>query len=75
MIFTLIAVSGVQVNQRLYFQLSTMDFPLLVWYQQAGRWRKAAESRKYIDVSRRWSHYFTLTPVSEELIDQWKFSV
>ncbi len=35
---------GVQVNQRLYFPLSTMNFPLLAWYQQAGRWRKAAEA-------------------------------
>ncbi len=49
------------VNQRLYFLLSATDFPLLAWYQQAGRWRKAAESGKYVDISGMWSRYFTLT--------------
>jgi hypothetical protein len=29
------------------------------WYQQAGSGRK--ESRKYVDVSGKWSCYFTLT--------------
>jgi hypothetical protein len=52
----------VRVNQQLYFPLSAMDFPLLAWYQQAGRWQKAVESGKYVDVSRKWSRYFTLTP-------------
>ncbi len=51
----------VWVNQRLYFPLSAMGFLLLAWYQQAGRWWEAAESGKYIDVSGKWSHYFTLT--------------
>jgi hypothetical protein len=53
---------GVRVNQRLYFLLSATDFLLLAWYQQAGRWQKAAESGKNIDVSGKWSCYFTLTP-------------
>ncbi len=52
----------VRVNQWLYFPLSLTDFLLLAWYQQAGRWRKAAESGKYVDVSGKWSRYFTLTP-------------
>ncbi len=51
----------VWVNQRLYFLLSAMDFPLLAWYQQAGWWWEAAESGKYVDVSGKWSSYFTLT--------------
>jgi hypothetical protein len=52
----------VWVNQWLYFLLSATDFPLLAWYQQAGRWRKAVESGKYVDISGKWSCYFTLTP-------------
>ncbi len=51
----------VRVNQWLYFPLSATDFPLLAWYQQAERWRKAAESGKYVDVSGKWSRYFTMT--------------
>ncbi len=51
----------VRVNQRLYFPLSAMDFLLLAWYQQAGRWQKAVESGKYVDISGKWSRYFTLT--------------
>jgi hypothetical protein len=51
----------VRVNQWFYFPLSAMDFPLFAWYQQAGRWQKAVESGKYIDISGKWSRYFTLT--------------
>jgi hypothetical protein len=54
-------IKQVRVNQRLYFPLSAMEFLPLAWYQQAGRWQKAAESGKYIDISRKWSRYFTLT--------------
>ncbi len=50
--------------------LSATDFLQLAWYQQAGRWQKAAESRKYIDVGGKWSRYFTQTL---DKIKSWTF--
>ncbi len=75
--FNHVTLSGFRVNQWLYFLLSATAFPLSTWVNQwlyfppqcyvsmlpAGG--EGAERGKYIDVSGKWSRYFTLTPLSE----------